>query len=61
MRNGESDEGFPPIIRTLDALHMSTALAWAEGSSRDAIRLWSFDNQMNLCAKAMGFQVEFIS
>jgi len=56
-----ASEGFPTIIRTLVALHMSTALAWAEGSSRDSIRLWSFDSQLNLCAKAMGFQVEFLS
>ncbi len=53
-------EGFPTIIRTLDALHLSSAIAWAEGSSRDSISVWSFDNQLNLCAKAMGFQVEFL-
>lgn len=56
-----ASEGFPTIIRTLDALHLSTALAWAEGSSRDSIWLWSYDTQLNLCAKAMGFQVEFLS
>jgi hypothetical protein len=55
-----ASEGFPTIIRTQDALHLSTTLAWAEGSSRDSIRLWSSDSQMNLCAKAMGFQVEFL-
>jgi len=56
-----ASEGFPTIIRTLDALHLSTALAWAEGASRDAVCVWSFDSQLNLCARAMGFTVEFLS
>jgi predicted nucleic acid-binding protein len=53
-------EGFPTIIRTLDALHLSTAIAWAEGSSRESIKLWSHDKQLNFCAKALGFEVEFL-
>jgi predicted nucleic acid-binding protein len=55
-----ASEGFPTIIRTLDALHLGTALAWAEGSTRESISLWSLDAQLNLCAKALGFQVEFL-
>jgi hypothetical protein len=53
-------EGFPTIISTLDALHLSTAIAWSEGGARDSICMWSFDSQLNLCSKAMGFAVEFL-
>ena len=43
---------FPVIIRTLDALHVSTALMVAD--TVDEIALFSHDRGMNLCARSLG-------
>ncbi|MBN1193357.1 MAG: type II toxin-antitoxin system VapC family toxin [Coriobacteriia bacterium] len=48
-------ESFPVHVRTLDALHISTALAVAEGS--DGLSLFSHDREMNLCARSLGLAV----
>jgi predicted nucleic acid-binding protein len=54
-----ASQGFPTIIRTLDALHLSSAMAWSAGQEIRTIEIWSFDRQMNLCAQALGFSVRF--
>lgn len=54
-----ASQGFPTIIRTLDALHLSSAMALAPDHAYGTVEIWSFDNQMNLCARALGFSVRF--
>jgi predicted nucleic acid-binding protein len=52
---------FPTVVGTLDALHLATALAgietMAEASHATTLALYSYDRQMNLCAKALGLAV----
>ena len=48
-------EAFPVIIRTLDALHVSTALMVAE--TDDGMALFSHDRGMNICARSLGLTV----
>ena len=43
---------FPVQVRTLDALHIATALAVAADASGTA--LFSHDKGMNLCARCLG-------
>jgi len=43
---------FPVSVRTLDALHVSTALMVAE--TTDGLSLFSHDRGMNLCARSLG-------
>ena len=43
---------FPVFVRTLDALHISTALVFSE--TADGISLFSHDRGMNLCARSLG-------
>jgi len=48
-------EAFPVTIRTLDALHLSSALVFAEQSYGEKPLLFSHDTGMNRCAIALGF------
>ncbi len=48
-------ESFPVVVKTLDALHLATALALAEREGETGVQLFSYDRAMNLCARAMGF------
>ena len=43
---------FPVSVRTLDALHVSTALMVAD--TTDGLSLFSHDRGMNLCARSLG-------
>ncbi len=43
---------FPVSVRTLDALHVSTALMVAD--TTDGLSLFSHDRAMNLCARSLG-------
>lgn len=54
-----SAEAFPVVVKTLDALHLATALIYAETYLRDDDRLlvFSHDAAMNRCAAALGFPV----
>lgn len=45
---------FPVNIRTLDALHVSTALMVAD--TTDGLSLFSHDRGMNLCARSLGLR-----
>lgn len=50
-------ESFPTVIGTLDAIHISTALLWNEHEKENDIILASYDKQMCVCAKALGFEI----
>ncbi len=50
-----AEGSFPLVIRTLDAIHLSTALEWAGSSRTSTMEIWTHDRQFNLCASAMGF------
>ena len=52
-------EAFPVIIKTLDALHLSSALAFHEARQEEALLIFSYDTGMNRCAKALGFSAPF--
>jgi predicted nucleic acid-binding protein len=47
-------EAFPLNIRTLDALHLSTALLLQKKEEMASIHVFSHDGGMNLCARALG-------
>jgi hypothetical protein len=46
---------FPTVIGTLDAFHLSSAMAAAKDHPGEALLVYSYDRQMNVCARAMGF------
>jgi hypothetical protein len=48
---------FPTVIGTLDALHLACARRCASQYSGQALLAYSYDRQMNLCARALGFSV----
>jgi hypothetical protein len=50
---------FPTVVGALDALHLSSALAWRD-SALDDLEIFSFDKQMNICARALGFPTPLI-
>lgn len=52
-------ESFPVVVRTLDALHLATALLWAldtagEAGNIAAVHVFSHDAAFNTCARALG-------
>lgn len=51
-------ESFPVSLKTLDALHLSSALLFAVEASEDIV-VFSYDTNMNRCARALGFTVPF--
>jgi predicted nucleic acid-binding protein len=53
MRRAEAS--FPVLIRTLDALHLATALVWSGDEPLEETEIWTLDRQMSLCAGALGF------
>lgn len=53
-----SADSFPTILGTLDAIHLSTAVLWAE-QDREPLVLFTFDEQMKICAHAMGMHTIF--
>ena len=49
---------YPLNIRTLDAIHLSSAEMWLNaGLNKDPseMSVWTLDRQMNLCAAQLGF------
>ena len=48
---------FPTIIGTLDAIHISTAIVWQEHENDEEMMIVSHDRQMNVCAKALGYNI----
>ena len=49
-----SKEAFPLNVRTLDALHLSTALLFQGKADAESVQVFSLDRGMNLCARALG-------
>lgn len=47
---------FPTAIRTLDAVHLATALLWKENHGRD-VTMATHDRRLAVGARAMGMQV----
>ncbi|MDF1569683.1 MAG: type II toxin-antitoxin system VapC family toxin [Spirochaetaceae bacterium] len=52
-------QSFPLIIRTLDALHLSSAEIYREENPDDSVLLFTFDRQLNQCAGVMDYTVPF--
>jgi hypothetical protein len=54
---------FPVVVTTLDALHLASALVYAEGytdsESHETLLLFSHDKALNRCARALGFATPF--
>jgi len=48
-------ESFPVHVKTLDALHLASALQLLHEEPAGEIIVFSHDRQMNLCARALGF------
>ena len=50
---------FPVHEKTLDALHLASALVYADTSPGRSVLIFSFDTGVNRCAYALGFTVPF--
>lgn len=50
-------DAFPVVIKTLDALHLATALAVVEREVDETLLVFSHDEAMNRCAAVLGFAV----
>jgi len=48
-------EPFSTVIGTLDALHLACARRCAKHYPGETLLVYSYDKQMNLCARALGF------
>jgi hypothetical protein len=46
---------FPVVVKTLDALHLASALAIAEMLEGETLLVFSHDEAMNRCARVLGF------
>ena len=46
---------FPTVIGTLDAMHLACARRGARQNPGETLLVYSYDRQMNLCARALGF------
>ena len=49
-------EPFPTPLGTLDAIHMSTALAWRDARNQ-ALRMATHDHELATAARSMGMEV----
>ena len=47
-------ESFPSSIKTLDTLHLSTAMIFLKFEPEEHLSLFSCDRGMNLCARSLG-------
>ncbi len=56
-------EAFPVVVRTLDALHLASALvyadSYADSGSDETLLLFSHDEAMSRCARALGLATPF--
>lgn len=48
-------DAFPVSIKTLDALHLASALRYAEHVPDERVLVYSHDGAFNRCARALGF------
>jgi predicted nucleic acid-binding protein len=49
-------EPFPTLIKTLDAIHLATAIGWA-GQMQAPVTILTHDRPLGIAASACGFQV----
>jgi predicted nucleic acid-binding protein len=49
-------EPFPTLVKTLDAIHLATAIGWA-GQSQAPVTILTHDRQLGIAASACGFPV----
>jgi predicted nucleic acid-binding protein len=50
---------FPVSVKTLDALHLASALAYADSFADQTVLMFTHDVAMNRCAAALGFAAPF--
>ena len=50
---------FPVRVKTLDALHLASALVFSDTAPEQDVIIFSFDAAMNRCAYALGFSAPF--
>jgi hypothetical protein len=48
------------VVRSLDAIHLASALAWNGNAEPGELQLWSLDRQLNQCAAAMGLATPWL-
>ncbi|MCP5452567.1 MAG: type II toxin-antitoxin system VapC family toxin [Spirochaetaceae bacterium] len=53
-------EAFPIHVKTLDALHLASALQLLAEEPADGITVFSHDRAFNLCARALGFNAALL-
>lgn len=53
-------EAFPIHVKTLDALHLASALQLLVEEPADGIVVFSHDRTFNLCARALGFNAALL-
>jgi hypothetical protein len=49
-------EPFPTLLKTLEAIHLATALGWAQ-QTRDSVIILTHDRPLGIAASACGFPV----
>ncbi|MBT3276041.1 MAG: PIN domain-containing protein [Spirochaetales bacterium] len=54
-----SAEAFPIVVKTLDALHLSSAIAFVNEHPGESILVFSYDQSFNRSARALGFSTPF--
>ena len=52
-----ASDAFPVITKTLDALHLASALIFRAARPTESLLIFSYDAGMNRCARALGFPV----
>jgi hypothetical protein len=50
-------EAYPVSVKTLDALHIASALRYADRFPDEQVLVFSHDAAFNRCARALGFNV----
>jgi len=53
-------EAFPLHVKTLDALHLASALQLLAEEPAEGITVFSHDRTLNLCARALGFNAALL-
>ena len=47
---------FPTVIGTLDAIHLASALLWADAEPGNEVTILTLDKQLALCARSLGLK-----
>ncbi len=54
---GMASQPFPTTVRTLDAIHLASAMLWTQGREEQVVFL-THDAQLGTAARALGFEVD---